>query len=320
MMYKQEAVAETGWEHPYLEACFDRARMLQEALNETQIHADALALGSEFIPVIDGNFPYLFQKVHISGRGIFPVTDEQGIIDSESWGLSEGSFGTHHGFVVLDIAPEGSYDFRVMQKILVQETLEYAFTTLETRHRIFNYFELDSQILPHNEMESILSSHDSREEDSQNQLEIIDGFSKDFNKILRSTEFRRLKHRQQRRLVDDMLVSVNKYISIRDLQFMGEPEYGYAPFSGGSQRGFVALTLGDILIGGSCLGVDSIESALLASKAIRSDKDMADKYAGLCMVVDPDTDTRQALQLAESQVLYIPTYDQSFEAVLYHDN
>ncbi|MBA3758489.1 hypothetical protein H0X10_02565 [Candidatus Saccharibacteria bacterium] len=317
MRYESEALAERGWEHSYLEICFQHARTLQDALHETDNNSDATELRAEFIPVINEHYPYFQQSVYISGAGIFPATDEEGSIVSEEWGYSEGCFGIHQGFVVLDVAPEGSYDYHVMQKIFVQEIHSASLATVETEQRIYKYFDLNSQVIPSIEMESILSSYELQDDDPKLQLAMINEYSKRFTRLLRSTEFRRLKHRQQKRVVDDILVGVNQQVGVRDLKFMGEPEYGYAPFMYGTQRGFVALGLEEIIVGGSCLGIDSIESAFLRTKAIRKDNDMADKDAGLCMIVDPDYETRKSLYLTDCQVLYIPTLDQTFDVLLY---
>lgn len=316
-MNECEPFAEMSWEQSHLEVCFERARVLQQTLRETDNLIEAKNLAIEFLPVLNKQYPYFNQSVYISGNGMFPIIDDEGMLDAESWGTSDGIFGVHRGFVILDVAAEGSTDYRLMQKVLVNESSNTQYATVEIDQRIHCLFDLDSQVIPGIEMEAILSSHELSEVDPQTQVEAIYSYSKSFAQMLRSTEFRRLKHRQQQRVVDDILEGVNKQVSIRDAQFMGEPAYAYAPYFYGTQRGFMALSLREYIVGGSCLGLDSIEAVVLRTKAIRRDNDMADKDAGLCMVVDPDFRTRESLHLSENQVLYIPTHDQEFEVVLY---
>lgn len=301
-------------EQSYLGYSFERARELQNMLDATNDESKINELSVEYLPNINYHFPYYNKSVYMCGMFIGRVIDEEGEeIDASVF--AENMQGTHLGFQVIDVSgDDDSINPQVVQKLLVKE--EISGVTVETRTRRYNFFELESLILPNTEMESILAAYEG-DDDNEFRLENLTAASKYCVNLLRSTEFRRLKHRQQRRTIDNLLFELNKQITVRDMKFMGEPEYAYMPFVEGGLRGFEALDVGAVMLGGKCLGVDLLEAALLGYGPIRRDNDMADRDAGLCLVVETDFETSQQLGLNDSRVLYIPTNDQKFDSLLY---
>lgn len=317
-MHENDTLPQAGWEQRDLEICFEHARSLQASVNNAKSAEELKSLYKDNISEIDRKFPYFKHPVYISGRGLFPYSNEEGEVQGEGWGYSNGISGIHEGFEIVEtIDEENQPDHAVVQRIYVGEFTYRALRTVSTTRNVYHFYDLDSQLFPLVEMEGIMGSHELSEYTPEECLNTIAWLSNDFVNLLRSTEFRRLKHKQQKRVFDEVLMTIDQHTKTRGLTFTGEPSFAYVPSFSEKHRFFMPLLLDDFVISGQCLGLDSLETAPLRNKALRKDKDMASKYAGLCIVIDPDTDTRQGLQLTDNQVLYIPTNNQDFDAVLY---
>lgn len=320
-MIEHEALPQPEWEQRNLGICFERAWDLQIGIDQAKTDDELKALYAENINVLDKMFPYYGQPVHISGRGLFPYSEDNEI-QGEGWGTSEGVTGIHEGFDIVQTEEDetGATSFRVMQRVYVGEFTNNVLKTVGTTRKIYHFYDLGSQLFPIVEMEAMMASHELSSYTPDESLNTIFPLSSDFVNLLRSTEFRRLKHKQQKRIFDEVLMTIDQHTMTRGLTFTGEPSFGYVPSFSENNRYFMPLALGAYVISGQCLGIDSLETTALRKKAIRRDKDMASKYAGLCIVIDPDKDTRQGLYLADDQVLYIPTNNQDFDAVLYTED
>lgn len=317
-MHEHESLPGGGWEQQVIASCFERAQYLEELINKAPDKDTVQQLYAEIMPSIEKDFPYYGQPVYMSGIGLHPIFDDEGSsIVAESWQLSEGDNGMHLGFAILHDDDNEIKPFHIMHKVLVGEGNSIPFATVEMDAKVYKYFDLDSQLLPVIEVEAALSSYEFSDTEPHDRLDIINDSSKEFVDMLRSTKFRRLQHKRQQRVVDDFLLHVESKASVRDLQFIGEPLHAYVPSLIGNKRYFSQLSLEDALVAGTCLGIDTVETGILNRKAIRKDADLGDKWCGLCLVIDPDDDTRSFLQLNDGQVVYIPTYDQSFDAQLY---
>jgi len=318
-MREHESLPEMGWEQQVVAGCYERAEYLEELINKAQDVDTVKQLYAEIMPSIEKDFPFYGQPVYISGRGIHPIFDEDGTsVLGEGWQTSEGDVGFHKGFAIVH-DDDNDKPYRILHKIFTGEGYGSPLATVERETRVYKYFLLDSPLVPIIELEAALSSHEFSDTEFTDRLELVNKYSREFVTMLRSTTFRRLQHKRQRRVVDDFLLEVESKASVRDLQFMGEPQYAYVPILMGNTKFFKPVSLERYVVNGTCLGVDTVETGKLSLKAIRKDADLGDKWCGLCIVIDPDDDTRRGLSLGEEQVLYIPTNDQTFDALLYEE-
>jgi hypothetical protein len=122
--------------------------------------------------------------------------------------------------------------------------------------------------------------------------------------LLRSTAFRRINHQEQSREVAAFIEQAERDANLRGAEISAKVQYGYVSELGQYQYLFT-VDVQDLVIGGVCLGVDTLESFTLV-QAIRKDANLIDKYAGICLILDPNADTRQRLNLKVEQVLYLP--------------
>jgi hypothetical protein len=318
-MREHEILPEPTWEQQALDTCFQYAYSLQEALNQCDTFEQASFLADEHIPVLNNLFPYLNHHVLISGEGVMPLIDENNMMEAEAWLKDQHANGIHVGFGLIDIdrRPD-NYDFRLMQRILIGQSHSQPFASVESRQWVYKHFDLHSQIIPNVELESVLSSSEYKTAFDAHPLQAAFKYSDEFVKLVRSTTFRRLNRGQQRRVADDLIYRANQCAVLRDFGVSADLEYGYIAIRENNTTSYLPLNLEKVVVSGKCLGLESLESQNLGVDAIRRDKDLLAKDAGLCMVIEPDNSTRQGLNLELGQLMYLPLHNQEIEVVL-HD-
>jgi hypothetical protein len=317
-MREHEILPEPTWEQQALDTCFQHAYSLQEALNQCENFEQASSLAYEHIPVLNDLFPYLHHQVLISGEGVMPLIDENNMMEAEAWLKDQQANGIHVGFGLIDIdrRPD-NYDFRLMQRILIGQSHNQPFASVEIRQWVYKHFDLHSQIIPNVELESVLSSSEYKTVFDVHPLQAAFKYSEEFVKLVRSTTFRRLNRGQQRRVADDLIYQANQRAVLRDFGVSADLEYGYIAIREKNTTSYLPLNLEKVVISGKCLGLESLESQNLGVDAIRRDKDLLAKDAGLCMVIEPDNSTRQGLNLELGQLMYLPLHNQEIEVELY---
>ncbi len=112
-----------------------------------------------------------------------------------------------------------------------------------------------------------------------------------FAHMLQSTGFRRMKHKQQIREVDNILADTEALTGIRGRNVGLIAQYGYvvpADVEGNPDYGadFRIVGLNDMVLSGICLALSSSSWNRLRTKAIRNDGDVLNKYDGLCVSVE----------------------------------
>lgn len=306
---------------PYrdLEIFYERARLIQEALDQTSSEEEAVVIKDAHIEELNQSYPYLGHAVITRGKGIFPRTDENGNIDDITAGEVEMSGGLHQGMHIIQLGFGESVTHRLMHKILVGTQTTEPLPLLENTLAIYHLMELNSVVIPLMELEEPFSSCLQTVDTPQEKIDAIYQKSLGLISLLSSTSFRRMKHKNQRKLLDDYLIEADGSIQVKELSVIAEPQYAYAPLFERGHRVFVPLDVGKVVLMGTCVGLDSIEAAKIRAKAIRRDSDLGDKSAGICIVIDPDEDTKKGLHLREDQVLYIPTANQTFNMTMYQE-
>lgn len=300
--------------------CYVRARHYQEQLDLfSGPLEERQEMGNQFVGDLDAIYPLNGDTVWATGNALVPLTDEEGTVVGEDFAQTEG-FGIHMGFNTISWqADNGVIEMKLMHQVLVGQNQTSQLQTVSQRNQFYKFFDLESSVFSIDELEGMLHKAPEISEGHQDQLEIIGSYSKQMEGMLRSTGFRRSSWRRQREMVGTLIDSATETTKIRDLRVMAEPEYAIAPISLANRRHFIPLYIGRQLLTGTCLGVDAPVMMQLRSKAIRRDADNPFLHQGFCLVVDPDEDVREQLRLSPTQVLYIPTHDQNFDAVLYND-
>ncbi|MDB5169577.1 MAG: hypothetical protein JWO41_933 [Candidatus Saccharibacteria bacterium] len=151
--------------------------------------------------------------------------------------------------------------------------------------------------------------------------QILSKHSDAFARLLRWTGFRRMNHKQQIYTVDRLLANTEAETRIRESEAIMEPQYAYISHPslyGQSGVEYEKIGLhGDILVSGICVALGMIGRERLQTKAIRCDKDLVTKYAGMVLTVD----LRDALELHDSRILergsllHVPISGQDFVAL-----
>lgn len=298
---------------------------IQSRLSDTNDAHQIQQIREEELPELLEEFPYVGEAVFVMGPGVVPIINEEHQIVGQQWTENNETLGLHYGFDIVSMAVNGissAVEHRVTHKIFISGG-EYmsGLDVVERQFQVFAHQDCQkSAFLPLDKVNSlfyVFNDETIEKNPIGSRIDSLNNYSKQFIQMLGSTAFRRFTRQKQKRSVDEFLGTVEADLQLRQLEVDLEPSYVYVPYltemQGKPVRGFIPILTDKTIISGECLGVDSIETGRLHQKAIRSDQDLADKTAGLCLVVDPDPDTRAYYQLNANQTMYIPTRDQSFD-------
>ncbi len=264
---------------------------------------------------LDDNCPYMYKPVLISGRALVSTFDEgTGNITGMEW-MDVEHTGIHLG---VNILTNEEFDMQlIVQQVQVDTIQSRPLPTASQITTLFAFFDNDANITPIDEIEGVFHPYymkEAEDEDIYKGFRDLVDFSSDFARMLRDTKFRRMDRKKQLSLVSSVISDISNTISISELEVIIQTQYCYAPvLRNERQVGVAAIAVDDCVISGTCMGVDSLERIRLPVQKIRSDKQLIDKYAGICIVIDPDESTRVGMDLLPDQVLFIPTASQSFE-------
>lgn len=304
---------ETTPEQDMAELALAHAKGWQAVLSDP-FRQEELISEQDIIEELNNLYPYVGQAVFMSGVGVHPIQDEEtGRLITEVWERRFGQGGIHNGFYIDDYTEEGSPGCQIMHRVLVAKIVEKIGKTLIQEQVIFSLFNLDSLVLPVNDIDKAFGIDEQAvPPDFGEQLDLMMGYSKQLTKIYKSTTFRRMNHDQQISVVREFIFEANRKTKLRDLSVMVTAEYAYVPLLKNGWQ-LVPFKVDELDISGTCVGLESTESVTMKRKAIRRDSDLTDKQAGLCLVIDPDEITREELNLRTDSVLYLPTCSQPFE-------
>lgn len=307
-MSAEELGFDSSVERAMADIAIERARQWQTFFDNLVDFSNLEALTEQAIREMDEAFPYINSAVLISGNRIRPVLDDvtkEPI--SEEFTYGPGTLAKHLGFTVLSIeADDNTKQLRVMHVVFESYRESRLYSTVHQTLRYYEYFDLDSVLIVPDELNRLFYGSSEEEHDFEAQMSIVWDQSLEVNRILCSRSFRRLDISSQRKLLDELVAETESLVSIRGTEILAEGDYGYANVLRKSME-IIPFNIGNVVIGGTCLGIESIESLTLRSRPIRKPSDLIDRYAGLCLVLDPNEETRHGLNLPEDQVFYLPT-------------
>lgn len=322
MEFLEQDYPELTTRQEQLDKCYETAAFYQQQLDAFEgALEDKMALGGQMVTALDAIFPMCDETVWLNGWALVPLADDEGTVVGDGFSQTDG-YGKHRGFdTVIWEDEQGVQHMKLMHQILIGETNEDLFKTVGRQTRFYKFFDLSAAVFSLEEMEeTLLTGRNGENQMPDNVCDVVEGQSRRLVNLLRSTTFRRLSHRQQKKQVDNFVVQAEDMARIRDMQIIAEPFYAYAPLVGSTTtRHFVALDLSRVIIKGKCVGLDALVSVELNRHAIRRNADSSFLHDGLSYVIDPDQDTRTGLNLSDEQVLYVPTQTQTFNAELYRE-
>ncbi len=301
-------------ENDPIDQFYIRAHQWEEFLTEVgEEHWDDLVCeaGEE----LERLYPYTGITLHFSGEGLFPFFDDDNNIIGEGYGESGGQYGIGAGIQIARVTKgDGEKVPKILHQILIHKSESQPLASVTQEQSIYALVYLEGEVLPIVNIEEIYGT-DTVAQETELLHQNANLCSKAFTSLLRSTGFRRLPRKKQNALVDQTLMDADIRAPVREREALVEGEYAYIPETTGEATEFRLIDIRDTLVSGVCLALDTVEKAALRHKAIRRDTDLADKGAGLCLVIDPLPETRSELNIDEGKVVFVPISGQEIEVV-----
>jgi hypothetical protein len=291
------------------------------------ILADIKATDSELVQLalsarseLEQLCPYYSAAVFISGLGLIPDIKkiENNEIYEVKYDYSEGLFGNHLGVDVSFVEDKRGHHWgQIKHMILMGSMMHRASPFVSETKNIFALFDLDAEILSLDAVEDAYPQANYNLVSWWSDSEIDDiaqSNSKEVLSLVRSTKFRRATQVKQVDLLQEKVYKANTELPAHGADIFATAQYAVAPTITDNQTlSLVSFDMSEHVLHGEYLGFGSLDCMLAMRKAIRSDKDLFSKYAGLCLVVDPYEETRQSLSLKADQVLYVPISNKKIE-------
>ena len=284
---------------------YARAKSWQAILNDTTKPEQIDFVANRAIRELDKSFPYIGQAVFISGNGLHPEIDqENGIFLGESWGYSDGLEGIHNGFMTVYYQQNDTKKYKIMQQIMLGSKSNNIAQTLYQDLTLVAFFDLDSNIILLNQLDEIFYKDDGSI-DFDRQLETLIQSSIALNSLIRSTKFRRQTRQKQQQEIDNLINIAENQSKIRGSKMFIEGQYAYINIFA-KKINLLPIDIVGKKIGGMCLGIESIHSLKLRNQAIRRNSDLIDESSGICLMIDPDQETKDTLHIKTKKILYLP--------------
>lgn len=296
---------------------------------------------------IDGNAMMPALDLHPEDEGAFSFSVAVIEKDEEAgqweYGYTPARTGYYHSLKVDPYEGEFGYEYKLRHAIyLGTESYSLGKQTRMRDDRLFGYFEFESTIMFVDDIEEALFP--ATDPDSWEPPEDTDKIIKDYSslavQLLGSRDFHRLPALEQKSLLQDLILDTedrsrlhDKYVRIvyleSSLQPSDQPQlvhvlprtkraqprskrYLYIPETSEGIAVLKRRTNVPEVIGGFCVGIECIELSM--QRPIRNRKDLIDKKAGLCLVLDPDAPTRASLGLDSKKLVYVPVSAHRFKA------
>jgi hypothetical protein len=286
-------------------------------------------ISTDEVEGMDGDEPEFFFNV-----AVIEKDDEKETL----YGRVEGIIGEYQGCVVQ--THEGPYgkEYRIRHAATVgQASGIRGRGTRITNDTLVGFFEIGCTIQPIDEIEQSLKPKPTQDDiDSEQIAQIIDGYSIEVVRLMSSRIFRRMPLEQQQSVLRGLIKAAETESQVQDryvrIDFT-EPNADDPPVSmaqkdrpikptrhiyipQGAPEKPVIIRHGKIPItlGGICVGLESLEWPRLEVRPLRKPRDLTAKRAGLCLAIDPDLPTSQAVGVNADQLIYVPVSSQRFES------
>jgi len=296
---------DTTPEQDRADIAYARAKSWQAILDDTTKPEQIDFVVNRAIRELDKAYPYIGRKVFISGNSLTPeINQEDGRFLGESWVYNTGLEGVHNGFNIVYREQDGKITRQIMQEIIIGSSQTMPARTIYQELTLFAYFDLDSNILPQDQIDEIFYK-DTGPIEFDAQIETLVESSLAINALIKSTKFRRQTRQKQQQAIDNLINLAEEQSKLRGSQMLIEGSYAYINIFTKNVNLFPIDIAGEI-ISGTCLGIESIHSLKLRKQAIRRDADLIDDAGGLCLMIDPDRETKAKLNIQTKKSLYLP--------------
>lgn len=275
---------------------FDLAQRWQDKIDSAADYELKVDYSVQALNDLSITFPYVGYEVYICGRGLHAVADrysQKKFLD-DNWDPSTTSYGVHQGFVAL---PQGGKRIEIAQKVLI-EHIAYMVGGKSKELNIYTYHDLESKMLVADEIDEIYEG--DQDVPVAQKLKAAYRSSQQLKVLLATNEFLELNQEGQLQQLDLLVAQAEEETGLRDMSLVID---GLFCYSTGIKEGYHLITGIDIskqVISGTCLGVEAIENLLLQYMTLAKDSH------GICLVIDPDEETRLKLGLKGQQLLYVP--------------
>lgn len=187
--------------------------------------------------------------------------------------------------------------------------------------RLTEFVETDGSITPIGKIEDAfveIRDNDSRSVEGDKH-DYLSQASDNYVRLLRSTYFRRLPRSKQESLVRKYIQQAEEQSGVRATNVMVDTNvlYKHRLFEG--KVDYDNIGFRDETVQGLCHGLTSLELLKLGNKAIRCDRDMIDRDAGLCLVVEDFTKQDEDDEVLRGDIVLVPISGQNLEAIFESD-
>jgi hypothetical protein len=269
--------------------------------------------------------PYIDTRVHIRGHGQIPEFNEKAererVID-----YTPGMDGYYRGVRVRDY--QGPNDLQprpqIMHMVVTGDFTGFADPEgYELKQSNFcSYFitNANTLIAPGRDIEEVFSSYFFTKKSPELIEQTIDALAFHSDHVQETVcmpDFHKFTHEEQQRLLEIMVNEAEDNLQIKGMMFAAELEYGYIMQAGVDAPHLLPLVLGGVPLHGMVLGLESLERlGIRGDRAIRSEEDLVDAEAGLCVALAPSEPICTSLHLNNEQALYLPISGQALKLTL----
>lgn len=287
---------------------YRRAEKLQDAVDgapdpEAFIHGQT----HDLIAKVDKANPFMNESVVMSGYGITNTyVDGERVDEDEGTELTE-LWGVHQGVTFVLDETRQPVKWRVMQMIgTYQEVVED-----EDGDPIIKaswaHMDMDATVTPAAEIESAFTDRRSMNVVTLGErLQRAEDYSAAMKRLLNDPAFQSLSHKRQQALLLERAEAADNDTQLRDVFTAISVRYCLVLGEGRKKGKFIERVNLDKRVEGVLLGLVSVETLLDHKQRIRRRKDIILKAAGLCLVLDPNEETREEYELKDHQPMYIP--------------
>lgn len=248
--------------------------------------------------------PYMDQIVAYDGYGYFPDS-------SDGFSIKEGRLinriGIYRGIKYIQYDDgDGDVVRQIVQLLYAGTSTDFLNSLASQETTCYELADFTTSIIPVQSVNSIYQNLATESiVDSNTIIQSISTIYKHTQDLFASEHFRALPATEQVAFMSDMITRSNINLQVRDRCVTVEVPYCYSPLISNNTVEAACVTTGDATMSGICLGIEPIKTILPASD-VQVPFDPTAEFGTPCLVIEPDDDTANGLNLQDGQILYLP--------------
>ncbi len=289
------------------EETITRAHEYQEQLDLLS-GDDAKQYINDAVVELNHSFPLIRKDVFILGDGLAQDKSKKSFIGTELT-LQENisAYGEHQGFEVrIYVDQNGNPRQEFMHRIIERIYQEKKDTNLKLFSERNSFFRLNSKYLATEPVDTLFPDVKLRSFDEQaTRISNLQQYADIFSRISKSKKFNSLTANQQQKKLDLLIEKAEHVFGLRGVRIGGFATEVYAddPLE---VYNFFKITGDDLEITGRCIALDSfVNLRPKNSKSELAQGQTVDRVS-LCLVIEPDYDTINYLNIGKFNILYVP--------------